>query len=230
MRIISDFHDYYDAVQATGQDQTLLYLRKVVEEETKDYPFPIIDYYRCWRWFNRLPSPCVEQFIVGFCGKIYPVINYGDNVYCHNIEDVDLYMEANYREKVLEEYRHPLKHSRHHRYWDAALCRFVFDNWFKEVKAKQNAFGHIFLKHKCPIFIAYCGESRYANKRFVYNGKLKDCDFFRVMEPFTAFQEISMFLGGMAMPNRPIPEVSDKDLAAAKGFDKFSFRKDPSKK
>jgi hypothetical protein len=33
MRIISDFHDYYDAVQATGQDQTLVCLRKPEEVE-----------------------------------------------------------------------------------------------------------------------------------------------------------------------------------------------------
>jgi len=230
MRIISDFHDYYDAVQATGQDQTLLYLRKAVEEETKDYPFPMIAYHRRWSWWSRMSDPSVSQYTIGFCGKIYPVVNCGHNTYCHNVEDVDVYMEANYREKVLEEYRYPLKHSRHHRYWDAALCRNAFEKWFEEMKAKQNAFGHIFLKHKCPIFIASCEEGRHGDKKFVYDGQLKPFEFFRVIEPFTAFQEISMFLGGMAMPNRPIPEVSDKDLAAAKGFDKFSFRKDPSKK
>ena len=27
MRIVSEFHDYYDAVQASGQEQTVVYVR-----------------------------------------------------------------------------------------------------------------------------------------------------------------------------------------------------------
>jgi hypothetical protein len=42
MRILSDFHDYYDAVQATGQDQTLIYSRKREEVELAEYPFPVL--------------------------------------------------------------------------------------------------------------------------------------------------------------------------------------------
>ena len=50
-----------------------------------------------------------------------------------------------------------------------------------------------------------------------------------VVDPYTAFQEIAMFLGGMAMPLKPIPHLSDEIIAASKGFDKYSFRKDKSK-
>jgi len=31
----------------------------------------------------------------------------------------------------------------------------------------------------------------------------------------------------MAMPDKPIPEVSDADMVIAKGFNKWSFRKEP---
>ena len=44
MRIISDFHDYYDAVQAAGQDQTLIYFRKREEEIVSDYSLPVIEW------------------------------------------------------------------------------------------------------------------------------------------------------------------------------------------
>lgn len=62
-----------------------------------------------------------------------------------------------------------------------------------------------------------------------WNACLKDVDFFRVFDPFTAFQELSMYYGGVLVhPNRPIPDVSDEDMVEVKGFDKkWSFRKPP---
>ncbi len=36
MRIISDFHDYYDAVQKVAQDRSVIYLRKRREVEVRD--------------------------------------------------------------------------------------------------------------------------------------------------------------------------------------------------
>jgi hypothetical protein len=38
-----------------------------------------------------------------------------------------------------------------------------------------------------------------------------------------------MFVGGMASPEKTIPNISDADLIEAKGFDGWSFRKMPSK-
>jgi len=60
-----------------------------------------------------------------------------------------------------------------------------------------------------------------------YNECLKGLDFFKVIDTYTAFQELQMFLGGMARPNKPIPQVPDKDMVSIKGFDKWSFRKPP---
>jgi hypothetical protein len=38
-----------------------------------------------------------------------------------------------------------------------------------------------------------------------------------------------MFMCNLAVPQKPIPEVSDADMVVAKGFDKWSFRKEPRK-
>jgi hypothetical protein len=59
---------------------------------------------------------------------------------------------------------------------------------------------------------------------------LKDFEFYRKIDTYTAFQELAMFWGGLAQPNRPIPDVTDKDMVTAKGFNKWSFRKEPTKK
>ena len=234
MRIISEYRDYYDAIQATGQDQTLLYLRQLEMQELKKWPFPVLGHHRYWQWWSRLPSPFLRQYVVGFCGKIYPVVLFGGtpehNIYCHTIEDVDAFVEGHYKEKAVEEYRHPLKKTYHHRHWDAGHARKVFEKWFEEMKAKQNAFVSIFEQHKCPVFIADCHTGRHGDEKCImYNGCLKDLEFYRVFDPFSAFQEIAMFLGGMAMPLKPIPHLSDEIIAASKGFDKYSFRKDKSK-
>jgi hypothetical protein len=48
----------------------------------------------------------------------------------------------------------------------------------------------------------------------------------KLFEPYQAYQEISMFVNNLAIPEKPIPKMSDEDMASIKGFDKFSFRKD----
>jgi hypothetical protein len=64
----------------------------------------------------------------------------------------------------------------------------------------------------------------------VLNPRLQDIEFFRKMDTYTVYQEITMFMYNRAFPNRPIPHVSDEDLITAKGFNQYSFRKDPCKK
>ncbi len=67
-------------------------------------------------------------------------------------------------------------------------------------------------------------------RKIVYNASLKELEFFRLFDPYTAFQEISMFLGGLAVPLKEIPQVPDKIMVGIKGFDQWSFRKLPGKK
>jgi hypothetical protein len=64
----------------------------------------------------------------------------------------------------------------------------------------------------------------------VYNGSLKELEFFRLLDTYTAFQEIAMFLGGLAVPLKEIPEVPDKIMVGVKGFDQWSFRTPPTKR
>ena len=56
MRIISDFYDYYDSVQKYGQDQSIVYNRKI-----KQIPELL-----------KLREP---YGVIGFCGKWYPFLH-----------------------------------------------------------------------------------------------------------------------------------------------------------
>jgi len=63
-----------------------------------------------------------------------------------------------------------------------------------------------------------------------YNSRLKELDFAKIFNPIKAYQEITMFMNNLAVPIKPIPKISDVTMAEAKGFNKYSFRKDPTKK
>lgn len=84
----------------------------------------------------------------------------------------------------------------------------------------------IFLHEKAPI-IAVDGDL------IRINPNLRKMDFHTIMDPFTAYQELSMFLGNnMAQQLDPVPKTTDELKAHAHGYDKWSFRthKEDSKK
>lgn len=79
-------------------------------------------------------------------------------------------------------------------------------------------------KITCVVYEMY-------NNQVVINPPLKDYEFFKVMDPYTAFQELSMWVGGtLAWPPQMMIELDDKYRVLAHGFDKHSFRKSPTKR
>jgi len=236
MRVISEFRDYYDVVQAQGQDQSLLYVRKerTVVIKNEDFPFPYMLHYGGMYWgFRRLISPIMRQYIIGLCGKIYPVIHLSssrDNnkAWCHKLEDVDVFIEANFKKKEVAEYYLPHNSRKVTvKVWDSSVRRYLFDKFFKECEAKKEAFQEMFIQERCPIIVGAWRSARSKDTKIVYNACLKDYEFFRVIEPYTAFQEIAMFMGNLAVPLKEIPKIPDLVMVSAKGFDEFSFRKQP---
>jgi len=257
MRIINDwFHDYYDVVQATGQDLTIVYVRKpeeVAYQRASDFPFPKLEIGSAWNHGRELWTPRILQNIVGFCGKIYPVLRLdGDTAgsaeqrrICFNLTDIDRHMEAVLKPTALAEYRLKRRKGKgyfwtHNRYYSPHAVREVFERFFTKCEEARNDFEYVFVDHKCPLFVA----SRDAvggwlsdtglwlpdRGKIVYNGRLKDLEFFRLFDPATAFQELSMYFGNIAQPGRPVPEVSDRDLITAKSFNEWSFRNEPKNK
>lgn len=53
---------------------------------------------------------------------------------------------------------------------------------------------------------------------------LQDIGFPSVMDPFTAFQELTMWLGAQARPEKDLVEISDEIMRDEKGFDEWSFK------
>ena len=223
MRIISSFHDYYDGVQAQGQDQSLIYLRKrnVVDLKKTNYLFP-----RMGAIYSSSKLK-VHTWIVGFCGKIYTVLNVGkrrwdedDELLCYSLDEVDTFVKTHFNNKEVDGYNKKSKIT--NRKWTGEYTRRNFERFFTKCKQQQTQYVHVF-PLGCPIFVA---SITMRDSTITYNDSLKKLEFFRIFDTYSAFQEISMYLGSQAKPNKSIPKVSDKDMVMAKGFDKYSFRKD----
>jgi len=59
---------------------------------------------------------------------------------------------------------------------------------------------------------------------------LKSLDFQHHVDPYTTYQEIAMFVGGiLPKTEKELYELSNEEQIEKKGFDKHSFRKSPTK-
>lgn len=72
--------------------------------------------------------------------------------------------------------------------------------------------------------------NRYKYLWFINTDGLKDIGFQKIVDPYQAFQELSMFVGGV-LPRSPHPMIdlskNEKVMVAKHGMDKWSFRKQP---
>ena len=235
MRIISDFHDYYDKVAGTGQDNTLIYYRKVKHVVLDKYPFENL-YGKSWFYgFNRSGSINVQQRTIGFCGQVYPVLRVtaiADNYIkpfdkivfekmCFTLEDVDEFVKEHFKQKDVDSY-YDKKNKKDRWPWNQR--RFRLEEFFSDCEKEKNSYLKYFEDSKCPVFTAYNDQR---DSYIDYNSSLKESEFFKIIDPFQAFQQISMFLGNIAQPEKPIPVMDDEIKADLRGYNKWSFRKPP---
>ncbi len=226
--------DYYDGVVHTmGIDKTIVYNRetKVLEDE-KEFPKEFQSGRTGFSMkkpnnFLNLHTPSIKNskyiyhapFIVGFCGKLYIGWKFylitGETEYGGHKYEIHITYDLNYVKL------HVKKDG-----WNVRLDDVV--NYIKTYSPMD-----MFRSLKVPIFIYdYDIKDNYENHRnaspaFIINPNLGDYDFYTVMDSFTTFQEIQMFLGGvLGRGEKEIIEVADKYKIAQHGFDKYSFRKD----
>lgn len=202
MRIVSKFTDFYDHAMAFGVESDLIYVRKT---ENVIIPYKEQNHATIGPYNDTLNY-------IGFAGKIYPFVYYctsrGQRKYFY------LYKEwknargtgqvKNWIKRTFEEYR-------------KSSIQRDYDKWQNGISQKEPSVAKWF--DKAPVFVYYKDE-------VVLNPCLRPLEFFRIFDPYTAYQELFMYLSNLARPLKPIPEIDDKTMAEAKGFNKFSFRKD----
>lgn len=144
-------------------------------------------------------EPSWTMHVVGFCGKLHFGLRIVEHVYGSLSGKVSFIYGNEEIKAWLKE--HDFKIWR----LDDILNQKVSEPW----------------KH--PTFV--CEHFRHG-VRSTWNNQLKRYEFQRAVDPFTAFQELQMWVGAQARPEREMVETSDETRLEARGFDKkFSFRK-----
>lgn len=224
MRIVSKFHDYYDGVAKQFQDSSIVYVRenKFLEVKSyglKDYKFPWRETSassKSWSFHGRL---------LGVAGKIYPVI---------------LIKRRDYSAPITSYIKDFVAWS-----WDECasfLNQVNCDDYrLKQLQKELKSFfladfsrmEQLFHDHKVPCWALYregysdmFDETQVPIFKLELNPALQPYGFFRILDAFQTFQEISMFVGGvLSNTEDKIPKVDDQIRFEGKGFDKkTSFR------
>lgn len=200
MKLVSDFHDYYDGC-ITTVDPLHIYNRKQTEHILDNGITVMFDFPER-RWFHRIAQGTV---IMGFCGELYIGLVYNDTTTQGKVQTF----------WSLDEYLKKCKPDKGD--LDAIKNTFRF-------KPKENL-KQFFDMYQTPCFML---ESRfyYGKTYLTINPCLKDYGFAKVVDPWTAYQEVQMFVGNNLVNDKDKQvKLSDKTLQGKHGFDKMSFKK-----
>jgi hypothetical protein len=237
MRIISPFHDYYDTAQAFGQDERVVYHR-VTREEKYKFPHALAKWFPArgvpWkqrgefaddhveRFYFKSSKPVtfhpvsIEFFRIGFCGKLHSgiVIQFTPTspIECfYNVDDIKTKAEKYFKKNLVDEFKETTSGQRAANWFDKKVDETSFNDWCVENKTPVVVWNSTWKEHSEWVY---------------YNPCLNDYDFFKVMNPYQAYQELDMYISGViGYPGIPMVEIEDKYKIVEHGFDKWSFRK-----
>lgn len=225
MKIISKYKDYYDSVQGVMYDSEIKYIRKSECHTLEDIRLPGMNH----RTFSEL------EFI-GFCGKIYPLIKFTNLSYESNdiiiskhkwfkrtIDAIaDTYIDYDIVENLhactdKRQYENTQRYKRRLNRYNLSI-----ENFYKNLERLN-----LFEKYQTPIFLI----NSQSNETILDTGPLlKDYNFQSIMDPYTAYQELVMWIGNLAVNEYP-PQITDNIVMRdKKGFNKWSFKTRPTKK
>lgn len=189
--------DYYDCVSMMGVDETQVLVRNPQTIYLKDIHLDKL-FIGCRYGYNEF-----EKVTLFFCGKIHTL--YYSKGKLIGFDDM-----------LPEEYK-------------SKYCTTL--DWIRNYQPtipKLSDFEAIALKYKCPYFVV-------ANVRTPTYGwelvlelypLLRDYQFEKVVDPFTAYQEISSYyFNNLVTNNDNHDDIPDKYKIAKKGFDEvYGFR------
>lgn len=247
MRIISKFKDYYDSAAGYGVDMTVVYERSSHTlpnwsidpeqqqnvQQWKDIVAACDAITHSDRFRNIHRHSEHKVVFVGIAGKIYV----GLALHYHmNDPKKELWKPIRYNDQFAQMYVWKPENLNDAQL-DAKARQYAWgDNeaatlreWFtanESARVVENI--DLFTKYNMASFVAV----RASNGTSVeINPQLQGYGFQRMMDGFTAFQEISMFVTGVLAQKEQMTYVpTDKELLYARGHDDKSFKTPPTKK
>lgn len=252
MYIISKFKDYYDGVAGqVGIDKKIIYHRETKEiglnrndmfEIEHNLPQRNVYTHRLSRnsQYVTKEDPDYKPIFVCFCGKLYVGyrfiwleqnnFNYDEVIeFIYDKETIFKRIEKNLTQKNYFNQSRDIKKK---------IAKFNED--FDRLDG-SNALSKYFIQYDTPIFTFskqdtlggyHYYDIRNKAKVLTLNPNLTEFGFFKKFDPFTAFQELSMYIGGvLTNPETNMVEIDEEYRMLQRGLDKTSFRQQaPGKK
>jgi hypothetical protein len=216
-------HDYYDCVLGYGADPTVVLVRKneAIDHLAANIPRPVdIELYDGDRRLRYVyGSDTMQGIRVVFCDKIY----YGVEI-SHKGSVLYFWQASKLRAWVATQKGYEVKVV--HRHWGDWKKKHKLEDYF-EVREVPADLRNFMITNRYAIVM----ERDIPGDRYpecVMNpSNLKKYGFMKALDPYTAYQELSMWVGGVLAGESPklVKITSDKVLLEGHGFDNvFSFR------
>jgi hypothetical protein len=224
-------HDYYDSALAYGHDDTVVLVRhkdkRVVDREIGLYvprlrpPENIYTGPHRFLFDNRAVV-IGEKLYAGVGFYVYNAPKNNRDGWGEPIRSEFVWSRERWRE-LLSEY--DLRECAAHRYWNNRGA--VGDSTFFEPRLIAVEVKNWMVRERAAILVtSSSGYSSAGDEWFINPDCLKDVGFPKLMDPYTLFQELDMWISGvLGLEGRPMVEVSNDTKIHKHGFDRFSFRK-----
>jgi len=209
MKIISKMHDYYDSARAFGEDPSRIFIReeKEIEENTERF-YNSIRAYRDMDFGDFY----IKKNYIAFCGNLYPlviidVIGNSNIKILYSINGFDKYPKIKKR----------LTKSDYHEWMSGFKTNYAgiqnFFDSYKKINMEE------FFKYNVPYFVIEADK-------IILSPNLKSYNFQQVFDPYSAYQRIDEFVGGVLSSCETPQKIEDKYLIKQKGFNEKSFRRE----
>lgn len=219
MRIFGG-HDYYDSALSLGIDPTIV----MVREKNKNVPVKSVGESLIGTEMRLLPSnDKIERVSIVFCGKLY---RGAIAQHSHSWDKPQTFWSAS----KLRDFAAEVKNGKVGvwRSWYSSRKEKAptVEDYFTPVDAPEKVRKYM-IDHKIAILMQR--ESHWGNAGDVFEVNpigLKQLGFAKALDPYTAFQELSMWIGGILGGTSPemVRITDDKVLIENHGYDKHSFR------
>jgi hypothetical protein len=214
MRIISNFHDYYDGAMRQGMDKDVVYVR-----EKKEI---LINRKYSLGYTHHFSRHYVRLHLFGYCGKIYHVYEIVNDEIGKTLKSDFYYDYETFKKEGLKSGAVSKYDVARRKWWPSDYDRFA-----------QQSLSHalsIFHEYQVPIFLLSQSD-KHNGQILTLNPRLKNLGFQKVKDVYTAYQDIFQYVSGVLnQPETKMVKITDKDKIHKHGFDKWSFRKLPTKK
>lgn len=252
MRIVSAYHDYYDPIMRTAMDPTVLYLRETadggrIRAAASRYELGDGSSANNIRISNGTLSYKISYHPISFCGTLHHVWMGNHTTTVDAVETqyrVTGESSSDVRKMIYAQFDLEIPQAR--RSWYRYRSSKKYDTIQLPESLGSLDWTALHRQERSPILtIRPLNQTERRSGSFAYrygdteeeyvlvrNPRLEDLNFVERVDPFTAFQEINMYISGvLGQSDRPMVKLTDKDILTKHGFDpKWGFRKMPEHK